>query len=93
MIKPLFKFKTRYFYQEFAMVSFVTAISALIAIKTNDSISKKSANCKRDKSKTLRCSFLTNENYSNFEIFLITFVSTFMSYLVLYIFFGYGFKD
>jgi len=92
MLTPVFKLKTKYFYQEFIMVSIVSALSVVIAIRANERFDHDYKICKKEKKNTLRCRLINNENYKNIEVFFITFMSTFISYLLLYFFFGYGFK-
>ena len=92
MVKPLYNFKIQHFYEEFLIMSAISAFSALIAIRSNEHFKRESDLCKTAKHPSIRCQLVKTKFYDNLELFIITFTSSFVSYTVLYLLIGYGFK-
>lgn len=90
MIKPLFNFKMKHFYEEFLLMSAISAFSALIAIRANENFKSEVNLCKTHKRKSIRCLLVQTKFYDNLELFMATFVSSFIAYTAVYILTGYG---
>jgi hypothetical protein len=89
-MKPLYKFKMTHFYDEFLLMSFISAFSALIAIRANEHFLNEIELCKTRKRPTIRCQLVQTTFYDNLELFIVTFISSFIAYTAIYILTGYG---
>jgi hypothetical protein len=90
MIKPLYNFKMKHFYEEFLLMSVISAFSALIAIRANENFLSEVNLCKTQQHKTIRCQLVQTTFYNNLELFIATFVSSFVAYTAIYMLTGYG---
>ena len=93
MITPLYNFKMKHFYEEFLIMSAISAFSALIAIRANEHFKHETNLCKTEKRKSIRCHLVETAFYDNFELFVITFISSFVAYTSVYVLTGYGYKQ
>lgn len=91
-LKPLFNYKISNFHEEFIIISLISALGAIIAIKANENMRDKINKCIKNKSTSLRCNIISHPNLYIIELFIITFVSTYITYLFIYFIIGYGFN-
>lgn len=92
MVNPLYNYKIKHFYEEFLILSSISAFSALITIRSNEHFKREADLCKTTNSPSIRCQLVKTPFYDNLELFIITFTSSFVSYTILYLLIGYGFK-
>jgi len=92
-MKPIYTFKMTHFYQEFLIMSVISAFSALIAIRANENFLSEVDLCKTSKSHSVRCQLVQTAFYNNLELFVATFMSSFVAYTAIYMLTGYGYKQ
>jgi hypothetical protein len=92
-LKPLFNYKISNFHEEFIIISLISALGAIIAIKANENMREKINKCIKNKSTSLRCQIISHPNLYILELFIITFVSTYITYLFFHFVIGYGFHS
>lgn len=64
------------------------ALGTIVAVKTNEHIEKFTKDCQGDKKKHKTCFLYLNPYIVNLALFVLTFITTFILYLVLFYIFG-----
>ena len=79
----------KYNYQHYLGISVITAITAIIAIRVNEYVTKEENECKENKNDSLRCKLINNNYYRDFELIAVTILATFLGYILIYLLTGY----
>lgn len=89
LFSPFYKMNLKYNYQHYLGISVITAITAIIAIRVNEYVTKEESECKENKNDSLRCKLINNNYYRDFELIAVTILATFLGYILIYLFTGY----
>jgi hypothetical protein len=87
---PLFPINFDSHIKEFIFVSLIYSFSIIITIRMNNYLDLRKNKClKNENNNSLYCKLLRIKHIDNISLFTITFVSTFLAYLLKYYLFGY----